>query len=120
MKLLTLLTTLIITLASSNVFAKQFVCQNWVQNASIVDLEHKGTRFLGEEKDKTVIIKDKNKKKITLTYFAKDGVFKYYTTDNKNNIDIFSINKDMLNEYDFKITSIWGGGEREYTICNYQ
>ena len=29
MKLITLLTTLIITLASSNVFAKTFVCENW-------------------------------------------------------------------------------------------
>ena len=101
-------------------FAKSFVCQNWVQTSAVKEFEHKGTRFLGEEKDETLIIRDKYKKKITLTYFAKDGVFKYYTTDNKNSISIFSINKDMLREYDFKITSIWGAGKREYTICNYQ
>ena len=54
MKLLTLLITLIITLASSNVFAKTFVCENW-KGFNGNDLD--GTMFVGEKKGDTFIMR---------------------------------------------------------------
>ena len=91
MKLLTLLTSLIITLASSNVFAQKFVCSNWfyeMRNGEEVE----GTMFDGEKKDKNFFITDKHKMKRTLTYFATDGGFTYYISGNKDSsVKIFSI-----------------------------
>ena len=76
MKLITLLTTLIITLASSNVFAKTFVCENW---SNFLRQELEGTMFEGEIDSDTFIIRDEVKIKRTLTYIGTDTVFKYFT-----------------------------------------
>ena len=66
MKLLTLQTSLIISLASSNVFAQTFVFKNWIFNFK----ELQGAMFVGEKDGDTLIIRNDNKR--TLTYFRTD------------------------------------------------
>ena len=65
MKLLDLPTTLIITLASSNVFARTFVCTDWREGTILYKNENKvidGTMFIGQKKEKNkLIIKDDRK-----------------------------------------------------------
>lgn len=130
MKLLTLLTSLIITLASSNVFAQKFVCSNWfyeMRNGEEVE----GTMFDGEKKDKNFFITDKHKMKRTLTYFATDGGFTYYISGNKDSsVKIFSIRQgakkwsrdgsEIVGRYDFSINQIFGHGVIDITYCNHQ
>ena len=65
MKLLTLLTTLIITLASSNVFAQKFLCENWREYKGKDVYENKGSLFVGEKIDDTITIEDQYGKKLT-------------------------------------------------------
>ena len=131
-KVLTLLITLIITLASSNVFAKTFICDNWVWNyTSLHSKEKQGTLFVGEKDGDNFIIKDIYKKKITLTYLGKDSNFAFYSSGNKNNINIYSISIESamknsldgtkeLGRYDFKIAHFWGWGVMHHTFCNWQ
>ena len=131
MKLITLLTTLIITLASSNVFAKTFICENW---SNFLNQELEGTMFEGEIDGDTFIISDEVKIKRTLTYIGTDTVFKYFTRYDKDFIRIYSINidnpigqtkfskdgKTELGRYDIKIAELWGVGLKYVTYCNYQ
>ena len=131
MKLITLLTTLFITLASSNVFARTFVCENW---SNFLRQELEGTMFEGEIDGDTFIIRDEVKIKRTLTYIGTDTVFKYYTRFDKDFIRIYSINIDNpigqtkfskdgsteLARYDLKIAELWGVGLKYVTFCNYQ
>ena len=131
MKLLTLLTTLIITLASSNVFARTFVCENW---SNFLGQELEGTMFEDEIDGDTFIISDEVKIKRTLTYIGTDTVFKYYTRFDKDFIRIYSINIDNpigqtkfskdgnteLGRYDLKIAELWGVGHKYVTFCNYK
>lgn len=63
MKLVTLLTTFIITLVSSNVFAQTFVCENWIFNFK----ELQGAILVSKKDGDTLIIRNDNKR--TLTYF---------------------------------------------------
>ena len=128
MKLLTLLTTLIITLASSNVFARTFVCENWGDK---FEGEIQGTMFSGEKKDETFIIRDFLKAEAILTHIGRDGLFTYYTSSSKKSyIQIFGIEENAvkhskdgkikLGSYDFRIANIWVYGVKNDTFCNYQ
>ena len=131
MKLLTLLTTFIITLSSSNVFARTFVCENW---SNFLNQELEGTMFEGEIDGDTFIIRDEVKIKRTLNYMGTDTVFKYFSRFDKDFIRIYSINidnpigqtkwsedgKTKLGRYDIKIAELWGVGLKYDTYCNYE
>ena len=131
MKLITLLTTLIITLASSHVFAKTFICENW--KIDPLEEEMQGTMFVGEKKGDTFIIKDDGKFKHYLTYIGgRDATFHYYTSGSGISLHIFSIGRKnnarkyakdgntLLGKYDLKIARITGIGVFAHTFCNYQ
>ena len=129
MKLLTILTTFIITLASSNAFARTFVCENWEEDTEKVEIQ--GTMFVGEKDGDTFIIKDYGKIKKTLTLIGDDGSYKFFHSKNNNVTSIFSIKENVLKyyqkdgfikeeKYDLKITELWGKGAFCYTYCNYQ
>ena len=131
MKLLTLITTLIITLASSNAFARTFVCENWVIRFGGANQEIQGTLFLGQRDGNKLIIKDAGKYDLTLTYFAKNWQFKYYSVyANPRNIRIYAVSEDQikfakdgrteLGAYDLRIAEIDGLGVFHETYCNYQ
>ena len=134
MKLITLLTTLIITLASSNVFAKTFVCENWVSKIEDEDLESHGTMFTGSKDGLNLIIKNHNKSKISLTYIGSDpGWGEYYKTNfDSEYISIYAIhsntinvpklrdNKQILVTYDFMLSWVTAFGVMYQTYCNYQ
>ena len=75
MKLVTLLTTFIITLASSNVFSQTFVCENWIKET---EGEIQESMFVGEKVGDNFIIKNYTKRKKTLTFIGEDGLYTYY------------------------------------------
>jgi len=131
MKLLTLLTTFIITLASSNVFARTFVCENW---SDFRKKEQQGTMFVGEKDGDTFIIRDDIKEKRTLTPFGKvNQRVTYYTSVNKfNNTLIFGITLDAskfsikengegnVENFDLGIVELSVSGLLSQTYCNWQ
>ena len=127
MKLLTLLTTFIITLASSNVFAKTFVCENWYQwvikDGISVKNESEGTMFNGEIKEyETLTIRTFTKDKHALTYLG-DGVVPFFYMVKhpygKQSVSIYGYVITDIRDFDFQLVD-YNFSSKYYANCNYQ
>ena len=101
MRLPFLLTTIIITLASSSVFAQKFLCSNWFtegqpyegtmsmseeNNPKVYD----GTMFIGQKTGDKVTIRNWLKNKLLLIYDRKVASEVYYTISNGDTKHLYS------------------------------
>ena len=127
MKLITLLTTLIITLASSNVFAQKFLCENWREYKGKDVYENKGSLFVGEKIDDTITIEDQYGKKLTYTYLGDAFVsMKYYTNNDESYMKIIMVSTgksfDAITKqsWDLSIREIDYSSKYVHTHCNWQ
>ena len=134
MKQLLLFTTIIITIASSNVFAKKFSCTNWLtegqpyegtmsmseeNNPKVYD----GTMFIGQKTGDEVTIRNWLKNELLLVYDRKVASEIYYTNSDTKHLYSFGtakvregFGKKQL-EYDFNLID---KNEKKITYCNWQ
>ena len=134
MKLLSLFTTIIITLASPNVFAKKFSCTNWFSegepyegtmsmseenNPKVYD----GTMFIGQKTGDEVTIRNWLKNELLLVYDRKVASEIYYTNSDTKHLYSFGtakvregFGKKQL-EYDFNLID---KNKKKITYCNWQ
>ena len=129
MKPLKLLTTLIIALACSNVFAQTFACKDWrLWEVGHGGQEKKGTMFVGEKKGDILVIKNEDKVEHTLILLGKWSANEYYANKirferKKEIIDIYGVLSNARNnnyDYDFVIARHFPLGVVSHTFCNYQ
>ena len=136
MKLLSLFTTIIITLGSSNVFTKKFSCTNWFSegepyegtmsmseenNPKVYD----GTMFIGQKTGDKVTIRNWLKNELVLIYDRKVASEVYYTIGNGDTKHLFSFGTAKVRkgfgekqlEYDFRLID---ETEKNITYCNWQ
>ena len=134
MKLLPLFTTIIISIASFNLFAKKFSCTNWFSegepyegtmsmseenNPKVYD----GTMFIGQKTGDKVTIRNWLKNELVLIYDRKESSEIYYTNSDTKHLYSFGtakvrkgFGKKQL-EYDFRIID---ETEKNITYCNWQ
>ena len=136
MKLLSLFTTIIITLASSNVFTKKFSCTNWLTEGEpyegTMSMSEKntrkvydGTNFIGQKTGDKVTIRNLLKNEIILIYDRKVASQVYYTNSNGGTKHLYSFGTEKVrkgfgknqSEYDFRLTDEIG---KNITYCNWQ
>ena len=125
MKLTTLITTLIITLTSSNAFAQTFVCENWEMRKN--EEEIKGSLFVGEMNDDTITIKNDVGEKLTYNFLGKSFIGKYYTYNDKGLIKIIEFVEGKMGGltdkeavYDILIVEVYSHLGGAFTYCNWQ
>ena len=131
MKLLTLITTFIITLASSNVFAKTFVCENW-REGSVFQGDGKvfnGTMFIGQKKGDIITVKLRDKTQADLILLGKSNNDKFLNQEfyalkhyyDLNQVHgIFGFMFKNVDTYDFVIANHSSIGVMDHTFCNWQ
>ena len=134
MKLLPLFTTIIISIASFNLFAKKFSCTNWFSegepyegtmsmseenNPKVYD----GTMFIGQKTGDEVTIRNWLKNELLLVYDRKVASEIYYTNSDTKHLYSFGtakvregFGKKQL-EYDFNLID---KNEKKITYCNWQ
>ena len=136
MKLLSLFTTIIITLGSSNVFAKKFSCTNWLTKGEpyegTMSMSEKNTRkvydgtmFIGQKTGDKVTIRNWLKNELVLIYDRKVASEVYYTIGNCDTKHLYSFGTAKVRkgfgkkqlEYDFRLTD---EREKNITYCNWQ
>ena len=136
MKLLSLFTTIIINLASSNVFAKKFSCTNWLTEGEpyegTMSLSEKNTRkvydgtmFIGQKTGDKVTIRNWLKNELILIYDRKVASEVYYAISNGDSKHLYSFGTEKVrkgfgkkqSEYDFRLTDEIG---KNITYCNWQ
>ena len=98
MKQLLLFTTIIITIASSNVFAKKFSCTNWLTEGQ----PYEGTMSMSEENnpkvyDGTMFIGQKTGDEVTIRNWLKNELLLVY--DRKMASEIYYTNSDTKHLY---------------------
>jgi len=136
MKLLSLFATIIITLASSNVFAKKFSCTNWLTEGEpyegTMSIREKNTRkvydgtmFIGHRTGDKVTIRNWLKNELILSFDKKVASEVYYTISDGDTKHLYSFGTAKVRkgfgkkqlEYDFRLTDEIG---KHITFCNWQ
>ena len=136
MKLLSLFTTIIISLASSNVSAKKFLCTNWLTEGQPYEgtmsmseennpKEYDGTWFIGQKTGDKVTIRNWLKNELFLIYDRKVASEVYYTISNGDIKHLYSFGTTKVRkgfgkkqlEYDFNLID---KNEKKITYCNWQ
>ena len=126
---------MIITLASSNVFAKKFSCSNWLSKGepyegtmSMTEKNNRkvydGTMFIGQKKADKVIIRNWLKNELTLTYDRKEASEIYYSISDGDTKNLYSFSRVKVRkgfgkkqlEYDFRLIDEIG---KNITYCNW-
>ncbi len=134
MKLLSLFTAIIITLATYNVFANKFACTNWYTKVQpyqgTMSMSEKnnrkaydGTMFIGQKTGNRVIIRNWLKNELILIYDRKVASEFYYINSDTKHLYSFGtakvregFGKKQL-EYDFRLID---ETEKNITYCNWQ